>query len=294
MSFCDICPRRCPVDRTRESGFCGAEPVPRIARTMLHLWEEPPISAKRGAGAVFFSGCNLRCVFCQNSDISARICGKPMDAEALCELFFRLEEKGAHNVDLVTPTPHARTIAAAMEMARSRGLKIPFAWNSNAYENVGMLKELAGLVDVYLPDLKYVSPQLSKQYSGAADYFEVAKEAILEMAGQTGPLTVNGEGAAVKGTIVRHLVLPGCIDDARKVIDFVADNLENSVYLSLMRQYTPMYKAMNMPFLNRKLTAREYERAVEYALSRGLTNVFLQKGGSADAAFTPDFDGSLF
>ncbi|MGI6192562.1 MAG: radical SAM protein [Christensenellales bacterium] len=293
MPFCDFCPRRCPVNREEQAGFCGAGRLPRVARAMLHQWEEPPISGTRGAGAVFFSGCNLRCVFCQNSDISARIIGTEMDEQALSDLFLRLEQAGAHNVDLVTPTPHANVLASAIALAKKRGLTVPVIWNSNAYENVEMLKRLEGLVDVYLPDLKYVSEALSKKYSAAADYFAIAGEAIKEMARQTGPFETDGEGIAKKGTLVRHLVLPGSVDDTRKVIDFLADELGDSVRLSLMRQYTPMYAAVNMPFLNRRLTKREYERAVEHALSRSLQNVFIQKGGSADAAYTPAFDGSL-
>lgn len=293
MPFCDICPRNCPVDRAKKPGFCGAGRLPRVARAMLYLWEEPPISGSRGAGAVFFSGCNLRCVFCQNSDISATITGTEMDEEALCALFLRLEQAGAHNVDLVTPTPHANALFGAISLAKARGLSIPVVWNSNAYENVGMLKRMEGLVDVYLPDLKYVSEALSKKYSGAADYFAAAGEAIKEMARQTGPFLTDGEGIAKKGTLVRHLVLPGSGDDTRRVIDFVAEELGGSVGFSLMRQYTPMFAAKNMPFLNRRLTKREYERAVEHAVSRGLENAFIQKGGSADAAYTPAFDGSL-
>jgi len=293
MPFCDICPRRCPVNREVQAGFCGAGPLPRVARAMLHQWEEPPISGTRGAGAVFFSGCNLRCVFCQNSDISKRITGIEMDASALADLFLRLEQAGAHNVDLVTPTPHAHVLAKAIALAKKRGLSIPVVWNSNAYENVEMLKRFEGLVDVYLPDLKYVSGALSQKYSGAADYFAVAGEAIKEMARQTGPFVTDGQGIAKKGTLVRHLVLPGSADDTRRVIDFLADELGSSVRLSLMRQYTPMYAALSMPFLNRRLTKREYDRAVEYALLRGLEDVFIQKGGSADAAYTPAFDGSI-
>lgn len=293
MPFCDFCPRNCPVNRAEQTGFCGAGRLPRVARAMLHLWEEPPISGSRGAGAVFFSGCNLRCVFCQNSDISAKIAGTEMDEEALCALFLNLEKAGAHNVDLVTPTPHANALASAISLAKARGLSIPVVWNSNAYETVEMLKRLEGLVDVYLPDLKYVSGVLSKKYSGAADYFAAAGEAIKEMARQTGPFSADEKGIAKQGTLVRHLVLPGNGDDTRRVIDFVAEELGDLAGFSLMRQYTPMFAAKNMPFLNRRLTKREYERAVDYAISRGLHNAFIQKGGSADAAFTPEFDGSL-
>ena len=293
MPLCDICPRNCPVDRTVQSGYCRAGRLPRVAKAMLHLWEEPPISGTRGAGAVFFSGCNLRCVFCQNYDISANITGTEMNEGELCDLFLRLESKGAHNIDLVTPTPHATTLAGAIANAKDKGLSIPIVWNSNAYENVEMLKMMEGLVDVYLPDLKYVSDALSKKYSNAPNYFASARNAINEMARQTGEFVTDGSGLAIRGTLVRHLCLPGCEDDTRKVIDFVSDELNGSVCLSLMRQYTPMFAATNIPFLNRKLTDREYERAIDYAIYCGLKDVFIQKGGSANTAYTPEFDGSI-
>jgi len=281
---CTICPRRCPVDRSISAGYCKAGSLPRVARAMLHRWEEPPISGKNGAGAVFFSGCNLRCVFCQNMDISAKIEGIELNAEQLAQLYLRLEQKGAHTIDLVTPTPHASAVRESLEKAKVRGLSIPVVWNSNGYETVEMLQTLEGLVDIYLPDFKYVSSDLSKRYSDAADYCETAGKAMEEMYRQCGAFT--GE----KGVLIRHMLLPGCIHDTRAVIDRICDAFGADAHISLMRQYTPMYKALELPFLNRKLTKREYERGVDYAIAKGMTNVYTQKGASASSAYTPEFD----
>ena len=293
---CSICPRLCPVDRRSRPGYCGALALPQVARAALHHWEEPPISGSRGSGAVFFSGCNLRCVFCQNFDISATLKGKICDEKALCDLFLDLQTQGAHNINLVTPTPHTPVLIRALSLAKEKGLTLPILWNTNGYERVETLRSLEGLVDLYLPDLKYVSSTLSQKYSGAADYFSVASRAIEEMWRQCGPLRLSDEGIAQGGVIVRHLVLPGSVDEARRVIDHLFDAYGDSVSLSLMRQYTPMHRALiepeKFPFLTRRVTAREYNRAVDYALSKGMTRLFIQKSGAATADFTPAFDGT--
>ena len=293
---CTVCPRLCPVDRRVRPGYCGALALPQVARAALHLWEEPPISGTRGSGAVFFSGCNLRCVFCQNSDISASIRGKFCDEAALCRIFLDLQAQGAHNINLVTPMPHTPVLIRALRLAKEQGLRIPILWNTNGYERVETLRELSGLVDLYLPDFKYVSERLSQKYSGAADYFPVAAAALAEMWRQCGPLVLNEEGIAQKGVLVRHLVLPGSVDEARRVIDFLFKTYGDALSLSLMRQYTPMYRALsepeNFPFLTRRVTAREYNRTVDYALSKGMTRLFLQKAEAATDAYTPAFDGT--
>lgn len=217
-------------------------------------------------------------------DISAKIEGIELDVEQLAQLYLRLEQKGAHTIDLVTPTPHAAVVKCSLERAKAEGLTIPIVWNSNGYETVEMLQTLQGLVDIYLPDFKYVSSDLSKRYSDAVDYFETASKAIEEMYRQCGEFTGS------KGVLIRHMLLPGCLDDTRKVIDHVCSSFGETAHISLMRQYTPMFQALDMPFLNRKLTRREYERGVDYAIAKGMTNVYIQKGASANAAYTPEFD----
>ena len=283
---CSICPRRCPVDRTTARGYCKAGPLPTVAKAMLHQWEEPPISGATGAGAVFFSGCNLRCVFCQNRNISAKIEGYPLSPEELSNLYLRLAQKGAHTIDLVTPTPHATAVRESIRLAKDQGLSIPVVWNSNGYETPEMLQTLKGLVDIYLPDFKYFSPRLALRYSDAPGYFEAVTAAIEEMYRQCGEFSEE-KG---RGVIIRHLVLPGSVDDTRKLLDTVCKTLGKTAHMSLMRQYTPMFEALKMPFLNRRLTGREYERAVDYAIALGMENLYIQKGASATAAYTPNFD----
>lgn len=292
MRGCRLCPRRCGADRSRETGACGAPSTPHVARAALHIWEEPCLSGKQGAGAIFFCGCNLDCLFCQNHAISHGAVGSRMNAEELASLMLRLQEMGAHNIDLVTPTPHLQVLLPAVERAKSRGLSIPVVYNTNAYELVESLRQLSGLVDIYLPDLKYVSAVAAQRYSGAADYFQYAAPAILEMQRQCGILELDGEGLAQRGLLIRHLVLPGSVDEARGALDFVAKNLPKDTQISLMSQYVPCHKAVNPP-LNRPLTKREYERAVDYCLSLGLNRVFIQEMSAADSAYTPPFDGKI-
>lgn len=292
MSGCALCPRRCGVDRAQKPGLCGAPRMPQVARAALHMWEEPVLSGVRGAGAIFFCGCNLNCVFCQNHAISHGAVGTRMGAEALADLMLRLQDAGAHNIDLVTPTPHLATLRPALERAKARGLAIPVVYNTNAYELVESLRMLEGLVDIYLPDLKYVSRAAAGKYSAAPDYFEYAAPALLEMQRQCGALALDGAGMARRGLIVRHLVLPGSVDEARGAMDFIAQNLPLDTQLSLMSQYVPCHLAVNPP-LNRRLTRREYQRAVDYCLSLGFTRVFVQELEAADGAYTPPFDGEI-
>ena len=287
---CNLCPRRCNADRTVAPGRCGAMrfDAARVARTMLHHWEEPFISGVAGSGAVFFSGCNLGCVFCQNEVLQSGKPGRDFDANGLAELFLSLQEQGAHNINLVTPTPHTLVLRDALRRARQRGLAVPIVYNSGGYERVEALRALEGLVDVYMPDLKYISPALSERFSGAADYFSVAGPAIDEMFRQVGSLTFGGDGLAKRGLLVRHLVLPNCLDDSRRVLDYLHAHLPKDTALSLMRQYAPTPRAMQTP-LNRILTTREYDRITDYAQLLGFDRVLIQEKTSASLEFTPTF-----
>ncbi|HWQ58670.1 MAG TPA: radical SAM protein [Clostridia bacterium] len=292
MSVCTLCPRACGVDRETSLGFCGVRWNPNIARAALHFWEEPSISGPRGSGAVFFCGCNLACVFCQNRAINHALVGPEADAEALAAIMLSLQKSGAHNVNLVSPAPFAPILREAIPRAREMGLIIPIVYNTNAYEKVETLRSLSSLVDVYLPDLKYVSTLIAAKYSGAADYFTFASRAVEEMFAQCGPLITNGEGIAVRGVIIRHLVLPGSVDETRRVVDHIASNFPPDTALSLMGQYVPNGGSLPAP-LERRLLRREYDRAIDYALQRGLTNVLVQELSSASLDFTPEFDGRV-
>jgi putative pyruvate formate lyase activating enzyme len=252
------------------------------------MWEEPCISGTRGSGTIFFCGCNLSCLFCQNHAISHGAAGVQMDAGALADCMLQLQAQGAHNINLVTPAPHVPVLCKAIPMARQMGLRLPIVYNTNAYERVETLRRLEGFVDIYLPDIKYVTPVAASRYSGAGDYFEYASKAVLEMQRQCGVLRLNPEGIAVRGLLVRHLVLPGSVDEARRVLGFIAKALPQATHISLMGQYMPCHKASFAP-LNRKLLRREYERAIEHCVSLGFTNVLIQSLSSADSAFVPPF-----
>ena len=289
VSGCTLCPRECGVDRSANKGACGCGSVPYIARAALHLWEEPFISGSRGSGAIFFCGCNMRCVFCQNFDISRAETGERVDAHRLAQIMLLLQEQGAHNINLVTPAPHTDILIPAITIARAQGLNIPTVYNTNAYEKAETLRRLDGLIDIYLPDLKYVSSIPAGRYSGTPDYFEYAATAVLEMQRQVGALELDGEGMARRGIVIRHLVLPCSLDETRGVLDFIRASLPIETYISLMCQYVPMHGAK--PPIDRKLLPREYDRAVEYCASLGFENVLLQEQNSADTAFIPAFDG---
>ena len=285
----------CGADREEgEEGVCGVGRRSFAARAARHYYEEPPISGSRGSGAVFFTGCNMRCVFCQNFDISrgGAEAGEgfiELDASALADIMLRFEELGAHNVNFVTPTPHIKLIESAVPLARERGLTIPTVYNTNGYERAETLKRLEGLIDIYLPDLKYVSARIAERYSGRADYFDFAGDAIKEMQRQVGVLKLDEEGIAEKGIIIRHLVLPCAVDETRRVLDYIKAEFPTETYISLMSQYTPI-PGMKKP-LDRRLTRAEYRRAVEYAAALGFGNVFIQKLSSAESAYTPEFNG---
>ncbi len=299
---CHSCPLNCGADRAKGPGACGVGGTEGIgdrdpyvtafvARAARHYYEEPFISGVNGSGAIFFSGCNMKCVFCQNKDISSKITGKPVDPDELCNLMLRLQVRGAHNINLVTPTPHIELLVQAIPLARAAGLTVPIVYNTNAYEKVESLKRLDGMIDIYLPDMKYGGITAARKYSGTPNYFKVASKALLEMHRQCGKLVLDERGMAKRGVIVRHLVLPGSLDEARTVLDFIYENLPIDTQISLMSQYTPP-PGMEPP-LNRKLAKKEYNRIVEYALAIGLDNLLMQGLSSAVNSFTPEFDGFL-
>jgi putative pyruvate formate lyase activating enzyme len=288
---CDCCPRYCRVDRDAgEIGFCGAGSVPRVALSDLHLWEEPPISGTKGSGAVFFCDCNLRCVFCQNHLISqGPVEGRAMDEASLALAFTDLARRGAHNINLVSPTHFSPAVARAMRLAREQGLTLPFVYNSNGYDSLETLDRMDGLVDIYLPDLKYFSDSLAQKYSSAPSYFANASRAILEMASQVGPPEMGEDGLLRKGLVVRHLVLPGCVDDSISVLRWIAQNVPKGTYVSVMAQYYPCHLAKSFPEIDRTLTQKEYDRVLDEVFSLDLLDGFVQELSSAKPEYTPDF-----
>ncbi len=302
---CKLCPRKCGADRSKGVGRCST-PIKKeivdtslsassqwcipVARAALHFWEEPCISGKEGSGAVFFSGCNLGCIFCQNREISTGSVGKWVNINRLCDIFFELEAAGANNINLVTAAHVLPVVREALIMAKNRGLSIPILYNTSSYETVEALQTLDGLVDIYLPDFKYMSNALSGRYSFAKDYPEVAKKAISEMVRQTGLATFNEDGLIAKGTVVRHLVLPGSSMDSKHVIRYLHETHGNEIYISIMNQYTPMRDVADHPQLGRKVSQWEYKKIVDYAIEIGVEIGFVQEAASSDVNFIPKFD----
>lgn len=293
MRDCTLCPRKCHADRrTRGTGFCGQGAEIMAARAALHYWEEPCISGDCGSGAVFFSGCGLQCAFCQNHSIAAGESGRTVSIERLSQIFMELQEKGAANINLVTAGHFLPQVCLALSRAKAHGLSIPVVYNSSGYEEPASLRLLEGLADIYLPDLKYRSAQLSAKYSHAADYFEKAAEAIAEMFRQTGPPDIDPENGLMKrGVIVRHLLLPGCTGDSKKVLRYLHDTYGNDIYISIMNQYTPLAHISAFPELNRRVTVREYERVLDFADKIGIERGYMQMEGTAAESFIPPFDG---
>lgn len=288
---CLLCPRKCGINRsTGQTGVCGVSSEIKVARAALHYWEEPCISGKRGSGAVFFSGCSLHCVFCQNREISDGKEGKVISKERLSDIFMELAGKGANNINLVTPGQYIPDIVWAVNDAKSRGMKLPIIYNTSGYENVTELKLLEGIVDVYLPDFKYMDSTLSARYSRAKDYPSVAKQALSEMVRQQPDVVIDdATGLIQKGVIVRQLLLPGHVNDAKAVLKYLYDTYHDHVYISMMSQFTPI-ALKDYPEINRTVTRREYERLVDYALKIGITNAFIQEGDVAKDSFIPAFD----
>lgn len=290
MTDCRLCPRNCRVNRKERTGFCGEKDGIRCARAALHHWEEPCISGTRGSGAVFFSGCSLKCCYCQNYQISQEGLGKEISPEKLAQIFLDLQEQGAHNINLVTGTHFLPGILTALDLARPK-LSIPVVYNCGGYEKPEVIRLLDGYVDIYLPDLKYFDPELSARYSGARDYFAQASQAVSAMISQTGSPVFDEDGIMQKGVIIRHMVLPGSRKDSISILRWIREHLpEEGFLLSLLSQYTPFYKSCEYPQINRRLTTYEYDKVLEEAISLGLTKGFMQEKSSAKEEYTPPFD----
>ena len=287
MSSCSLCPRRCGADRAAgQTGFCGAPEAPVVARAAPHFGEEPCISGTRGSGAVFFAGCNLRCVFCQNYALSRNQLGREITVQRLRDIFLELRDQGVHNINLVTPSHDARAIAQALDGLE---LGIPVVWNSSGYESVETLRMLEGLVQIYLPDLKYADAALAARYSAAPDYPETARAAILEMFRQTGPFRMDGDGLLQSGVLIRHLILPGQIENSLRVLDWIGETFpKGTVLVSLMRQYTPMPRVMGMPPFDRRVTEEEYQAVLSWMYLNDLEG-FTQEAEAASQSYIPDF-----
>ena len=290
MSLCNICPRNCNVDRSAQTGFCSMTDTVKISRAALHMWEEPCISGENGSGTVFFSGCNMKCVFCQNKDISTDGFGKEITVDRLVQVFLELQEKGALNINLVTPTHYTLQIIDAVKKARQQGLKLPIVYNTSSYEKVETIRLLADVVDIWLPDFKYTDNFAAQRYSLAPDYVQMSKAAIDEMVKQQPECIFDDEGIIQKGVIVRHLVLPGQVQRAKEAVEYLYNRYGDSIFISIMSQYTPCTNLENYPEINRKITAEEYDRVVDYAVEIGVENGFLQEGESASESFIPPFD----
>ena len=283
---CRLCPRNCGVVRGETgNGWCGMGAEPRIARAAPHFDEEPVISGTRGAGTVFFSGCSLKCCYCQNYELSHHGYGKIVTVERLREIYFELIEQGVHNIDLVNPTHYAEAVLASLE----GGLPVPVVWNSGGYEKVETLRRFEGKVQVYLPDLKYISPDSARKYSKAEDYFDHAGPALKEMLRQTGPVVLDEEGVIRRGTIIRHLILPGCAEESMRILDFIKEELPGA-WISLMAQYLPFGDAKGVDELGRRLTQEEYDMVADHLVEIGLEDGFIQELSSSDEKYIPKFD----
>ena len=294
---CTLCPRACHADRTEgQKGRCHVDAQIRVARAALHMWEEPCLSGRSGSGAVFFSGCALGCIFCQNREIASGKAGLVISEARLEEIFLELQEKGANNINLVTAGHYVPQVVRALECAKSQGLRIPIVYNSSGYEKAESLRQLEGLIDIYLPDLKYLTPELAAAYSHAPDYPQYAMEAIAEMVRQQPQAEFMPEDRTEaspimrRGVIVRHLLLPGHVREAKKVVGYLHETYGDQIYISMMNQYTPMSEKFVDPNLNRRVTKREYERLLDYAAEIGVENGFYQEGATADESFIPEFD----
>lgn len=294
-SPCHLCPRECGVERKKgERGFCRSDERIFLARASLHMWEEPCISGERGSGTVFFSGCNLGCVYCQNYEIARGQKGKQVSVERLSEIFLELQERGAENINLVTPDHHVLQVMEAVIRAKEKGLLLPVVYNGSGYEKKEIIRRLSGIVDIFLTDFKYMDVRAAEKYSGAPDYPSVAKEALEEMVRIAGEPVFDERGMMKKGVIVRHLLLPAHKQNARDVIGYIYEKYGDRVYLSLMNQYTPFQRLKDNPVyreLGRKVTKREYDSVVNYALDLGVKNAFIQERDTARESFIPDFDG---
>lgn len=290
LSACRICPRNCGANRRVSVGYCGVGAALRVSRAALHHWEEPCISGTKGSGTVFFAGCSLKCIFCQNHDIALGNSGKDISPKRLEEIFFELKDKGAHNINLVTPTHYIPVIAPVLRSARDHGLDIPVVYNSGGYEKAEALGILEGLVDIYMPDFKYYSEVTSKAFSAAPDYPDTAGKAIAEMYRQCPKAEFTPNGMMKKGVIIRHMLLPGHVYEAKQIMKYLYSEYGNTVVYSLMSQYTPMKIFDEHPELSRRVRKREYDSLLEYCLELGIENAYIQEGNAALESFIPSFD----
>ena len=287
---CNLCPRNCLVDRTKTLGYCKATDKVKVARSALHYFEEPSISSTNGSGTIFFSNCNLKCCYCQNKEISTDGFGKEVSIKRLSEMMLELEERGANNINLVTPTHYVPSIIEALKIAKDKGLSIPIVYNTSGYESVETLKLLDGYIDIYLTDFKYFDDRLGKDLSKCSNYFEVASKALEEMYIQTGKNKFNKDGLMTKGIIVRCLVLPTKSDDTKKIINYLYKKYQDNIYLSIMNQYTPVNFIKEYPYLNKTISDDEYNDVIDYALDLGITNAYMQEGETCSESFIPCFD----
>lgn len=291
LSHCMLCPRECQADRLHsQTGFCGANDKIKIARAALHFWEEPCISGTCGSGTVFFSHCTMKCVFCQNYDISTQQKGKIITENELAQKFLDLQSQGAHNINLVTPTHYVPQIISSLKIAKKYGLTLPIVYNTSGYESAQTIKMLDGYIDIYMPDMKYFDDKYAIKYSNAPGYFNIAKIAIEEMFSQVGIPVFDDNGIMKSGVIVRHLMLPGLLFDTKKIIDYLYSKYKNDIYVSLMSQYTPLPHVSAFPELNKKLNHHHYEAMINYCEELGMEKVFIQEGDAADESFIPPFN----
>lgn len=298
LNECTLCHRNCKTNRNdKKIGYCKASDKVMIARAALHMWEEPPISSENGSGTVFFSHCNFNCVFCQNHDISqghdksnCSVSGVEVSIERLSDIFLELQEQGANNINLVTPTHYVPQIIEALKIAKDKGLKLPILYNTNSYDSIDTIKSLEGYIDVYLPDFKYFNDKYAIKYSKAPNYSENAVKVIDEMVRQTGEAKFDDNGHIVKGVIVRHLMLPGLLFDSKKVIDLLYNRYGDDIYISIMNQYVPMFNACDYPEINKKLNPKHYDSLINYAAEIGVTNGFIQESGANTEEFVPSFN----
>jgi len=287
---CTICPHKCGIDRRRQAGRCKSTDKVKIALYSTHNFEEPCISGEKGSGTIFFSNCNMNCIYCQNYEISQQGKGKEVTIEELADIMIKQQENGVENINLVTPTSYAIHIIETIKIAKSKGLHIPIVYNTNGYENIETLKLLEGYIDIYLPDLKYYYNEIGEKYSNVNNYFEVATKAIKEMYRQVGTPQLDDKGIMQKGLMIRHLVLPNNIENSKRVLKWIKENIDNNVYVSIMAQYFPTYKAKNVDELNRKLTRQEYEEIENYLYNLDLENGYIQELGEHEEEYVPKWD----
>lgn len=291
LECCRICPRECKVNRRKgEIGLCGMGQNLKIARSALHHYEEPPLSDKNGSGAIFFSGCNMKCIYCQNYQISTKNYGKTLSIEELADKMLELQQQKANNINLVTPTHFVPQIIEAIKIAKKKGLRIPIIYNSSGYEKVETLKKLDGLIDIYLPDLKYYDDALAMKYSKAPFYFDIATKAIKEMVRQVGLPKFDKNNIMKKGVIVRHLLLPNHLEDSKKIIKYLYETYQDKIWISIMNQYTPLKQVEHIKELNQPVTKKDYQELIQYASNLGVNNAFIQVGNTAKESFIPKFD----